>query len=540
MNDFDYVIVGAGSAGCVLANRLSASGAYRVLLLEAGPPDSSPWIHVPIGYGRTYTDPDVNWMYEAEPDPGLGNRRGYWPRGKVLGGSSSINAMVYVRGQPNDFDDWARAGATGWSFAEVLPYFRRLEDHEWGESAFHGAGGPMHVSVIAPAVHPLCRNFIAACGTLGVPHVPDFNDPAVGEAAGTWHMTIKDGLRWSTAKGYLVPARGRANLVVRTRAHATRVAFEGLRARAVEYLEGGTRHTVRATREVLLAAGAINSPQLLQLSGVGDGARLGALGIPLVQHAPLVGEGLQDHVAVSYVWRSKVPTLNDELYPLAGKVRAALRYAFGRKGPLGMSVNQAGAFLASRPGLARPNMHIYFNPLSYTSPNPASHQRKLLNPDPFPAFIMSFNTCRPTSRGWVRIASPDPLAAPRMHGNVLATPEDVADVQEGAALLRRLAAAPPLAAVAAGELKPGPACQDPQAILEDFRERAGTVFHASCTCMMGTDPARSVVDPRLRVHGLGGLRVVDASVFPSVTSGNTNAPTIMVAEKAADLILADA
>ncbi len=534
MDEFDYIVIGAGSAGCVLGNRLSASGKHSVLLLEAGGSDRSPWLKVPIGYGRTYADPRVNWMYTAAADPGLNGRAAYWPRGKVLGGSSAINAMVFVRGQPGDFDDWAAAGNPGWSWADVLPYFRRAEDHEFGSSAHHGVGGPVHVSDMSGRVHPLCQTFIEACGARGIPFTPDFNGP-LPEGAGLWQMTIRDGVRVSSATAYLRPVLSRPNLVVRTAALASRVRFDGRRATGVEFLASGSRHEARARREVILAAGAVNSPQLLQLSGVGPGALLGRLGIAQVHELAAVGQGLQDHVAVSYFYRSRVPTLNDVLYPLSGKLRAALQYLFGRRGPLSMSVNQAGAFVRSRAGLERPNLQVYFNPLSYTA---AVTKRRLMNPDPYSAFLLSFNTCRPTSRGSIEISSRDPRAAPVIRPNSLSTAEDIADVFEGARLLRSLATAAPLAGVIEKELQPGADCQSEAALLEDFRSRAGTVFHASSTCAMGRDPARSVVDARLTVHGLENLRVVDASVFPTVTSGNTNAPTLMVAEKGADLILA--
>ncbi|HUE48739.1 MAG TPA: GMC family oxidoreductase N-terminal domain-containing protein [Steroidobacteraceae bacterium] len=537
MTEYDYIIVGAGSAGCVLANRLTAGGEHRVLLLEAGGNDRSPWIQVPIGYGRTFNDPRFNWMYQAQPDPALDNRSAFWPRGKVLGGSSSINAMVYVRGQPVDYDDWRAAGNPGWSFSELLPYFKKLEDHAWGPSEFHGAGGPVHVSDVSASVHPLCTTFLEACTSVGIAHTRDFNG-AQAEGAGLWHVTIKDGVRVSSANAYLRPVRRRANLDVRLRAHATRVLFSGSRAVGVEYLRGGTRQQAHARLEVLLAAGAINSPQLLELSGVGDAQLLRQLHIPVIADSPAVGRGLQDHLAVSYFYRSRVPTLNDQLAPLLGKVKAALRYALGRRGPLAMSVNQAGAFLRSRTELTRPNLHIYFNPASYST-STVGPRRRLLNPDPFPGFLMSFNTCRPTSRGTIHIRSSDPLASPAIVPNSLTTEADLRDVCDGARVVRRLAAAPALAAVTESEREPGAQVQADAEVLADFRRRAGSVFHACGTCAMGAETRTSVVDPRLRVRGVSGLRVVDAAVFPNISSGNTNAPTLMVAEKGADLILED-
>jgi choline dehydrogenase len=536
MGEFDYIIVGAGSAGCVLANRLTASGRHRVLLLEAGGSDSSPWIRVPVGYARTFTDPRYNWMYQTEPEPELGGRSAYWPRGKVLGGSSSINALLFVRGQPADYEDWRAAGNPGWGWQEVLPYFRKLEDHAWGASEYHGAGGPVHVHDPSAAVHPLCTNFLEACAAAGIPVTRDFNGAAT-EGAGLWQVTIRRGVRVSSASAYLRPALRRRNLEVATGARATRVLFSGTAATGVEYLRGGSRLTATARREVLLSAGAIGSPQLLELSGIGDPQHLGRLAIARVAALPAVGRGLQDHLCVSYFYRSKVPTLNDELAPFLGKARAALRYALRRDGPLSMSVNQAGAFVRSRPGLDRPNLHIYFNPASYSTTT-SGQSRRLLNPDPFPGFLMSFNTCRPTSRGSVHLRSPDPLASPAITPNSLSTSEDVADVYEGARMLRRIAAMTPLASVIESELRPGGHVRSDAEVLQDFRERAGSVFHPCGTCAMGPDPAVSVVDPRLRVHGVSNLRVIDASVFPAVTSGNINAPTLMVAEKAADLILA--
>jgi choline dehydrogenase len=392
----------------------------------------------------------------------------------------------------------------------------------------------MHVSEISSAAHPLCQRFIAGCREAGIPATADFNG-AVMDGAGTWHMTIRDGGRESTASAFLRPAMRRPNLSVQTHAQVTRLNFSARRASGVEYLQGGERRSARARREVIVCAGAVNSPQLLQLSGIGDESVLRDLGIAVLLHAPAVGQGLQDHLAVNFYYRSRVPTLNDELYPLSGKIRAALRYLLGRHGVLGMSVNQAGAFARSRPGLARPNMQIYFNPLSYGTVT--GTERRLLQPDRFPGFLMSFNTCRPTSRGSISITSPDPFVAPAIRPNGLSSAADVADVYEGAQLLRRIASAQPLAQVIESELKPGTELQTAAQLQEDFRQRAGSVFHACGSCAMGPDPRSAVVDHHLRVHGVEALRVVDASVFPTVTSGNTNAPTIMVAEKAAELIL---
>lgn len=538
MNAYDYIIVGAGSAGCVLANRLSADGRNQVLLLEAGGSDRSPLIQVPLGYGLTFADPKYNWMYTTEPEPALNGRTSFWPRGKVLGGSSSLNAMVYVRGQPGDYDDWAAAGNTGWGWKDVLPYFKKSEDHVWGASEHHGAGGELRISDFADQVHPLCERFLQAGEKLGFERTKDFNG-ALKEGFGLWQMTIRNGVRESTSNAFLRPALKRSNLTLKTHAHVTRVLLENQRAVGVECLVRGARHTFKAHKEVILCGGAINSPQLLQLSGIGARALLQRLGIAVVQDAPRVGQGLQDHLCVSYFFKSRVPTLNDALNPWWGKLWAGVRYLFTRRGPLGMSVNQAGAFVRSRPGLARPNLHLYFNPISYSAATIVPGRFKITNPDPFSAFLISFNTCVPTSRGSVTIQSANPLDKPRIETNFLSTEHDLRDITEGSQMVRRIANSLPLAEVMESEHLPGMAVQSDADILQDFRARAGSVYHASCTCAMGPDPATSVVDARLRVHGIAALRVVDASVFPSVTSGNTNGPVIMVAEKAADMILAD-
>jgi choline dehydrogenase len=538
MHAFDYIIVGAGSAGCVLANRLSASGKDRVLLLEAGGSDRSPLIQVPLGYGLTFADPKYNWMYTTEPDPALNQRASFWPRGKVLGGSSSLNAMVYIRGQQTDYDDWAAAGNVGWSWNDVLPYFKKHEDHVWGASEHHGAAGELRVSDFADQVHPLCERFLQAGKNLGYDRTADFNG-ALKEGFGLWQMTIRGGVRESSANAFLRPALKRSNLTLKTHAHVTRVLIENQKAVGVECLINGEKRIFTAHKEVILSGGAINSPQLLQLSGIGDSALLQSVGVPLVLHAPRVGQGLQDHLCVSYFFKSRVPTLNDTLYPWWGKLWAGVRYLFTRRGPLGMSVNQAGAFVRSRAGLARPNLHLYFNPISYSAATLKPGRFQITNPDPFSAFLISFNTCVPTSRGSVAIRSSNPLDKPRIDTHFLTTEHDLQDIVEGARMVRSIANSAPLSEVLLAEHLPGVAVQSDADILKDFRARAGSVYHASCTCAMGVDAATSVVDARLRVHGMASLRVVDASVFPSVTSGNTNGPVMMVAEKAAEMILQD-
>lgn len=533
---FDYVIVGAGTAGCVLANRLSADGKTRVLLLEAGGSDQTVWIQLPIGYGRTFFDRRINWMYDTEPVEGLSGRESYWPRGKVIGGSGSINAMVHVRGQPHDFDDWAALGNAGWGWNDVLPYFKQAEDHDLGESAYHGAGGPQHVSEITARAHPLCQTFIETGKALGLPFSPDINAPD-GEGVGIYQINTRKGRRASTANEYLRPALRRGGVTLRTRSQATRILFDGNRAVGIEYRQGKALKQAMATGEVILSGGSINSPQLLNLSGIGDARHLRELGIEVLHDAPAVGQNMQDHLAVSYFYKTSVPTLNDELRPLLGKVKAGLHYLWNRGGPLSMSVNQGGGFVKSGPEAPRVNLQLYFSPVSYTQ-TPLS-DRKLLNPDPFSAFLLSFNSCRPTSRGWLKLRSADPFDYPLIQPNYLSTQKDIDEAIAGNRMLRALVKARPLADIITEELVPGAHLQGDEALLDDFRKRADTVYHPCSTCMMGPDAATSVVDARLRVHGVEGLRVIDASVFPTITSGNINAPTVMVAEKGASMILED-
>lgn len=536
MAEYDFIIVGAGSAGSVLADRLSRDGRYSVLVLEAGGSDLNFWIWMPIGYGRTFYRPSVNWMYETEPIPSLDNRTSYWPRGKVLGGSSSINAMVYIRGQKQDFDDWELMGNPGWGWSDVLPYFRRSETNDRGGDAYRGDDGPLHVATMDRDLHPLCDTFLSAAESLQYPRTPDFNGSQF-EGVGTYQNTAKDGFRMSAARAYLRPAMKRSNVRVETHALTTGLTFDKGRVSGVTYRQKGCEQTATARREVILSAGAINSPQILQLSGIGPGALLQSLGIPVRHNLPGVGRNLQDHLAIDFLYRVNVPTLNQQLRPWYGKLWHGMRYVLTRKGPLSLGVNQAGGFVRSRPDLKAPNMQLYFSPVSYTKAAPG--KRELMNPDPFPGIIMGAQPTRPTSRGWLEIRSSDPATAPAIHPNYLDTDHDVQEMLDGFRIMRQLAQSPALAQLIETEIAPGNHVQTEGEQIADIRARAGTVFHPVSTCRMGPDPKSDVVDARLRVHGVPGLRVVDASVFPTVTSGNTNAPTIMVGEKASDLILQD-
>ncbi|MFZ9038971.1 MAG: GMC family oxidoreductase [Gammaproteobacteria bacterium] len=532
--EFDYVIIGAGSAGCVLANRLSASGKDTVLVLEAGGSDRRFWIQTPIGYGKTFFDPAVNWMYSTERDPGINNRQSYWPRGKVLGGSSSINAMVYIRGQAADYDDWRDLGNDGWGWDEVLPYFIKAETWSDGGNQYRGADGPLHVSNVSSQHHPLCQRFFSAASECGFEFNPDFNGESQ-EGVGYYQITTRDGRRMSAARAYLHPALKRDNCDVITRAHVTRILFDHTSATGVEFLQGGQRRQVKARREVIVSAGSINSPQVLQLSGIGDAGLLKNLGIEPLVELPGVGQNLQDHLDCCYYYRSRLPTLNNQLAPWWGRMLAGMQYLLFRNGMLSLSINQAGGFIKSHPSRPRPNIQTYFNPMSYTSAPPG--QRPLMRPDPYAGFVNSIGQIRPLSRGHLQIDSSDPLAAVKIYPNYLSHEEDVVQMLEGVRLLRKLASCPSLAEIIEEEITPGVEVQSDEDLIADIRERSSTVFHPTSTCMMGPDRNSAVVDSRCRVYGTQRLRVVDASVFPSVISGNTNAPVIMVAEKAADMII---
>ncbi|MSP81970.1 MAG: choline dehydrogenase [Alphaproteobacteria bacterium] len=537
MKTYDYIVVGAGSAGCIVASRLSESGRYRVLLLEAGPSDLRFWIQTPIGYGKCFHDPRVNWMYRTEGVPGLDGRPSYWPRGKVLGGSSSINAMVYSRGQAGDFDDWEALGNPGWGWRDVLPVYRRMEDHALGAGPYHGAGGPVHVTTIDGLVHPLTDVFIKAGVEAGIPASPDLNGATI-EGVGHYQITTRDGLRLSAARAYLWPARRRPNLRIVTGALVTRIVLDGTRATGVVFDRGGRSVEAHAAREVILCGGSVNSPQLLQLSGIGPPETLRDCGVAVRHASPAVGRNLQDHLCYDHTYRAAVPSLNDELNTWVGKLRAGLRYVLTRRGPLSLSLNQGGGFYRSRPGLARPNIQLYFSPLTYE--RAPVGVRPLMSPDPFPGFYTSISPCRPESLGFLRIGSADPHVPPVIHPNYAATDFDRQELLEGARFLRLLAATPSMARVIAEEIKPGPAAVTDADLLADVQARAYSVFHPVGTCAMGPDPTRAVVDHRLRVHGIAHLRVIDASIFPTLTSGNANAPAMMIGEKGAAMVLEDA
>lgn len=524
----DFVIVGAGSAGAVAAARLSEDPRCEVVLLEAGGKDRNIWIHVPLGYGKTITDPSVNWCYETEPDPNLGGRRVFWPRGKVLGGSSSINGLIYIRGQAEDFDHWRQLGNEGWSFADVLPYFKRAEDQERGGDELHGAGGPLAVSDLRDH-HPICEAFIASAREAGVPRNDDFNG-ASQEGVGYYQLTTRNGRRCSTAVGYLRPARRRGNLRVMTRALAERIRIERGRAIGVEVGRGGERIFVRARREVILSGGAINSPQLLMLSGIGPAAHLAEHGIEVVADSPGVGQSLQDHYQCRIVHRCTRPiTVNDIMRSTTRKIAAGLQYLLFRRGPLTIAAGQVGLFARTRPELATPDVQFHF--IIFSSDRPAEGLHK------FSGFSTTICQLRPESRGQILLRSADPRARPAIHPNYLATERDRQTLLAGIALGRRIAAEPAMRAFIAEEYLPGEGVKSEAEVLAYAKQYGGTVFHPTSTCRMGPD-AMAVVDATLRVRGVGGLRVADASVMPSLVSGNTNAASIMIGERVADFVRA--
>ncbi|MGH8850335.1 MAG: GMC family oxidoreductase, partial [Casimicrobiaceae bacterium] len=526
-------IVGAGSAGCVLADRLSADGRHSVLLLEAGPSDNYPWIHIPIGYAKTMFHPRYNWCFHTEPDPGMNGRRIYWPRGKTLGGSSSINGLICVRGQREDYDGWAAAGNASWSYADVLPYFKRLEHAVDGDPAYHGRDGPLWCSPIRRR-HALIDAVIAGAGELGIPRNDDFNG-ATQEGAGYYHLSTRRGWRCSSAVAYLRPARRRPNLRIETGAQATRIAFDGRRASGIAYQRRGASLAASARREVLLCAGALQSPQLLQLSGVGPGALLASLGIPLVRELGGVGENLHDHLQARVLFECTQPiTTNDDLASFWRTLGMGIDYVIHRDGPMAVGINQGGIFARTRPGVATPDVQFHIATLSSDMAGSPTHT--------FSGFTMSVCQLRPQSRGSVRIKTTDPLVAPALQPNYLSAPGDRETLLAGMRLARKLAATRALSPYVRAEYRPGDAAQSDADLIEFAKNTGGTIFHPAGTCRMG-DIARdplAVVDSELRVHGVDRLRVVDCSIMPTLPSGNTNVPVVMIAEKAADLILRDA
>lgn len=534
LGEFDYVIVGAGSAGCVLANRLTEDGRHRVLLLEAGGRDTNPWLHIPLGYGKVFDDPKVNWCYATEPDPTCDGRRIVQPRGKVLGGSSSINGMVYIRGNAADYDHWRQLGNPGWSYADVLPYFRRLEDNVRGADEFHGTGGPQAVSEQRD-FHPLGRAHLEAAVQAGYPLNPDFNG-ATQEGFGRYQVTQRTGRRWSTARGYLRPARKRPNLTVETGAFARRVIFEGHRAVGVEYAVGDDVRVARPRVEVILALGAFNSPQLLQLSGVGPAALLRAHGIDVVADMPGVGADMQDHYLVRMVYRCKQPvTLNDVVQSRVRSAGTLLRYILFRRGMMAMAAVPTGGFFRSDPGLETPDLQHHI--VLYSNGGATGKHGSTLHE--FSGLSATIILLRPESRGAVEIGSADPRDPPRIKSRYLEAARDRQALVRGVRAVQEIMRQPALDPFVGDAVEPGADVVSDEDVVAYLRGFGNTGFHPTSTCRMGVD-ATAVVDPRLRVHGLAGLRVVDASIMPVVTSGNTNAPTIMLAEKASDMIREDA
>ncbi len=529
--DFDYIVVGAGSAGCVLANRLSTDPGNRVLLLEAGGRDNWIWFHIPVGYLFAIGNPRADWLFKTKAESGLNGRALAYPRGKAVGGSSAINAMIYMRGQAADYDGWRQLGLTGWGWDDVLPYFLKHEDHIDGPGEFHGTGGEWRVE------HPRIRWEIldrireAASGA-GIPPIDDFNR-GDNEGSSYFQVNQKAGLRWSAARGFLKPVLDRSNLKLETGVTVDRVAFDGTRACGIHYRRDGRNHFAAAKGEVILSAGAVGSPVILEASGIGDGERLRGMGHAVIHHLPGVGENLQDHLQIRPVYKvSNITTLNDRYHNLFRRGLMAVDYALRRRGPLTMAPSQLGAFTRSSSDYATANLEFHFQPLSLDNWGDGLH--------PFPAFTASVCNLRPTSRGSIHLESPEPGTMPAIQPNYLSTEEDRSVAVASLKKVREIVSQPALAPFNPREYKPGAHLTSDSDLLTAAGDLGTTIFHPVGTAKMGTDAdPLAVTDERLRVRGVEGLRVVDASVMPRITSGNTNSPTIMIAEKGAEMIIAD-